>query len=75
MGEVVEIGGITALDLPPDRVLRRALDADLESVVIVGYTKDGQEYFCSSIADVAMCMYHLQRGIWSLNRIVDEMSE
>jgi hypothetical protein len=72
---IVELGCITRLDLPPEKILRRAIDADLESVVIVGYDRDGREYFASSIADGAQIIYHLQRGIWSLNKITDQDEE
>jgi hypothetical protein len=72
---VVELDCITKLDLPPEKILRKALDKDLMSVVIVGYTQDGDEYFASSVADGAQAMYHLQRGIWSLNKITDQIDE
>jgi hypothetical protein len=68
---VIELGCVTRLDLPPEKILRAAISADLETVVIVGYDKDGNEYFASSVADGAQAMYHLQRGIWSLNKITD----
>lgn len=72
---IVELGCITRLDIPPEKILSRAIDADLQSVVIVGYDQDGNEYFASSVADGAQAMYHLQRGIWSLNKITDQEEE
>lgn len=71
---IIEFSGITKLDMPPEKIIRKALEADLESVVIVGYTKDGDEYFCSSQADAAQVVWHLQRAIWRLNRISDQMA-
>lgn len=68
---VVVLDCVTRLDLPPERVLARALEVDLESVVIVGQTKDGEEYFASSLADGGTVIYHLQRGIWALNKMID----
>lgn len=59
--KVVNFTGITTLDLPPERVLKGALEADLESVTIVGYTKDGQEYFASSVADGAFTVWLFER--------------
>lgn len=50
MGDVVTFTGITKLDLPPDRILEAAV-GQLESVVILGYDKEGKEYFASSLAD------------------------
>ena len=50
MGNVIEFNGITKLDLDPERVLEKARGR-LESVVIMGYDKDGHEYFGSSISN------------------------
>lgn len=49
MGTVTNLGCITSLDLPPDRVLEGAL-GKLSSVVIIGYDNEENEYFASSIA-------------------------
>ena len=51
MGEIVILNTITRLDLPPERILDAAKKADLESVVIIGYTKEGEYYGASSLAD------------------------
>ncbi len=58
---VVEWGGITRLDLPPERVLGKALDGKLTSVVILGHTEDGAEYFASSLADAGDVLWLLER--------------
>lgn len=50
-GTVIEWGGVTRLDLPPERIVRRALEADLSGVVVIGYTAEGAFYFASSYAD------------------------
>ena len=57
---VILFSGITNLDLPPDRVLEQAI-GKLDSVVILGYTKDGDEYFCSSIADGGEVLWIMER--------------
>ena len=72
---VIIWNGRTKLDLPVERILQGALEADLDEVVIVGFDKDGNEYFASSVADGGQCMYHLQRGIWALNKTTDKLSE
>jgi len=51
MGKVIDFNGITTLDLDPQRVLDAAKNEELEGVVILGYTKDGDIYFASSYAD------------------------
>lgn len=70
MGEVVNLGCVTRLDLPPDRILESAIDK-LESVVIIGYDKDGQEYFASSIADGAEVVWLMERSKKKLLEIAE----
>lgn len=50
MGKVIPLGGVTRLDLPPDRILEGA-KGQLEGVVVMGWDKDGGQYFASSLAD------------------------
>ncbi len=73
--EIVTLKCQTRLDLPPERILASALAADLEGVVIVGYTKAGEEYFASSYADAGDACWHLQRGIYKLNQTFDRIVE
>lgn len=56
--EVIELDVISRLDIPPDRVLQKALDAGLTEVVVIGYDADGQEYFASSQADGGDVLWH-----------------
>lgn len=49
MNNVVRFTGITKLDIHADHVLESAI-GKLEGVVVLGYDKDGQEYFASSYA-------------------------
>lgn len=60
MGEVVIFNGITRLDLPADRILEDAI-GKLDSVVIMGYDKDGEEVFASSLADGASVLWLLEQ--------------
>jgi hypothetical protein len=60
MGEVIPLGCVTRLDLPVDRILEGAA-GKLESVVLMGYTKDGEEYFASSIADGGDVLWLLEK--------------
>lgn len=69
------LGGVTSNDIDPTAILAGAHNAELDIVVVVGLRKDGREYFASSCADAAEGMYHLQRGIYKLNRIVDEIAD
>jgi len=60
MGDVIELGCITRLDLPPDKVLEKAI-GQLDSVVIMGYDKEGEEVFASSIADGGQVLWLLEQ--------------
>lgn len=60
MGDVIELGCITRLDLPADKVLEKAI-GQLDSVVIMGYDKEGEEVFASSIADGGNVLWLLEQ--------------
>lgn len=61
MSNVVGFTGITRLDIDPDRVLGAAA-GQLEGVVVLGLTKDGEEeYFASSYADGGTVVWLLER--------------
>ena len=68
---VIPFGGITRLDIDPDRVLTGAV-GKLECVVVVGLGKDGEEYFASSMADGADALWYLERCKKKLLEIGDE---
>ncbi len=71
MAEIHILDMVTRLDLPPDRILEAAI-GNMESIIVVGYDKDGKEYFASSIADGAQCLWLLERCKKRLLDIVDE---
>ena len=60
MGEVVILNCVSRLDLPPDRILESAV-GKLDKVVVIGYGKDGQEYFASSIADGGTVLWLMEK--------------
>lgn len=60
MGDVVNIGCITSLDIPVEIVLDAAKDK-LSNVILIGYTKSGDEYFASTIADGKDVLWMLER--------------
>jgi hypothetical protein len=47
---VIELDNVTKLDLPPERILNKALEADLASAVVIGWDQDGDFFFAGSIA-------------------------
>jgi hypothetical protein len=73
MGEVVKQNWPTLLDFDPERVLTGALEAGLETLVLVGLTKDGALYMGMSQASVAENVLLLEVAKHQL--IVDSMTQ
>lgn len=48
---VIVMSVSTRLDIPAERVLTAALDADIKTAVVIGWDADGDFYFASSAAD------------------------
>lgn len=69
--EIIELDAVTSLDIPAERVLRKAEEAKLQSVIVIGYDADGEEYFASSIADGPEVLWALERAKMQLLRMVD----
>jgi hypothetical protein len=61
MGVVVYPNIITTLDSPPDRILERAM-GELNSVIVIGYDKEGMQYFASSIADGGTSLWLIEKA-------------
>ena len=60
MAKIIPFNGITRLDLDPDATLERCRGI-LEGVVILGWDKDGGEYYVSSYADGGTVLWLLER--------------
>ena len=61
MENVVNFTGITKLDGDADRSLESAF-GKLDKVVILGYDKEGNEYFNSSVADGGDVLWMIERA-------------
>ena len=68
---VIDLPVITRLNLDPDRVLNKAI-GELKDVVIIGYDKDDNEYFATSMADGGDIVWLLERMKLRLLRISDD---
>lgn len=64
---VTRFPGITKLDLDPDQLLKAA-DGILQRVVIIGFTKEGEEYLAFSDADMAHAVFDIERAKLALLR-------
>ena len=60
MSNVVLFTGVTTLDLPCDQILEKAI-GKLDTVIILGYDKDENEYFASSVSDGAEVLWLMER--------------
>jgi len=71
MGKVLAFSGVTRLNMPVDAVLDGAKGC-LEGVVVIGYTKDGEEYFASTYADGGEVLWLIERCKRALLNTEDE---
>lgn len=71
MGKVIDLPVITKLDLDPQRVLAKAVDAGLTDVVVIGYDADGDEYFASSVSDGGSVLWLIERAKTKLLAVPD----
>jgi len=74
LSNVVVAPIVTTLEGRPDDALKHAI-GELESVVVIGYTKSGEEYYASSIADGPNALWLIRRTEHKLIGIVDEPEE
>lgn len=51
LAPVTVLETVTSLNIPTQRVLQGALDAELLSAIVIGYDKGGEFYFASTQAD------------------------
>lgn len=49
--KVLIFDGVSKLDLPAERILQAAIDAKIDTAVVIGWDKDGELYFASTKAD------------------------
>lgn len=66
--EIIELDVDTVLDLPAERVLRKATEQDLEAVVVIGWTKEGDLYFDSSYANGPEALWLIELAKHNLMR-------
>ena len=61
MSNVVHFPGVTTLPIPCDRVLNAAIDANLESVIVIGWTREGMLYAAGSNASIPDTLYLIEQ--------------
>lgn len=51
MSNVIDLPVITTVPIPAEKILRRAIERDLQRCMIIGVDQDGEMYFCSTHSD------------------------
>lgn len=69
---VVQFPGATTIDVPVAKVLEEAIKADLEDVVVMGWTKDGQEFFSGSSSDIRTVQFLATQLLHQTNLMMDQ---
>lgn len=59
---VVTLDTPTTLDIPAERVLDGAKEAELRCVIVLGHKEDGELYFASSLGGVAEVLWLLEKA-------------
>ena len=60
MSNVINLRLDTTVDIPCEKVLTAAIESDLESVIVIGRTKDGELYTSCSRADIAPAILDIE---------------
>ena len=60
LSKVIDFTGISKLDVPSDKILDSA-KGQLESVVLFGWDKNGEEYLASNLAHSGEILWLLER--------------
>jgi len=61
MSNIIEFGGMTTLDLPPDKVLTSAV-GELNGCLVIGYDQKGGFYFASSYGDDRQILWMIEQA-------------
>lgn len=73
MSAVVDLGIISRLDLPAERILNAAQQAELQDVVVIGYDADGELYVRASNAAGPEVLWLLERARRKLHQVTDDL--
>lgn len=56
---IIRFTGLTKLDIEPDTILTNAT-GQLKEVLVIGTTKDGNQYLASSSSDAKNMIWHIE---------------
>ena len=72
---VVELDCVSSIDVPPDRILKRAQYANLTDVVVIGYDDDGQFFFASSTPEGPQVLWLMELTRTRLVQAAEDLSD
>ena len=70
-GNVHILSTVTTHDVPADRILVSAI-GKLDCAIVIGYDKNGEEYFASSLADGGSALWLVERFKLALLTVSEE---
>lgn len=73
MSNVIELPVVTKLDIPPERILNKAIGADLQEVLVIGTDKNGDFYFAASFGDGGNVLWLMERAKIELMKITGNL--
>lgn len=75
MTHIIDFPGWTRINSDPNKALEKAMHADLDSVLILGFDKQGNEYTHTSIACGGDVLWLLERAKYKMLSVTDEWLE
>ena len=57
---VIPLGNVTTLDMPPDRILQQAI-GEMSDVMVVGWDHDGELYVRTNFSDGGAVLWLLEK--------------
>ena len=72
---VVDLDCATLLDIPAEKMLTAAIDANLKHILIIGEDQDGEEHLATSTSDLALIVWMLERAKLEILRMADDNDE
>lgn len=62
MGDIIQFPGPTAAPIPPATILEKAAEREFTSIVVMGFTADGDLYAASSTSDGGEVLWMMERA-------------
>jgi hypothetical protein len=73
LSNVIELPVVTKLDIPPERILNKAIVAELQEVLVIGTDKEGSFYFAASFGDGGNVLWLMERAKVELMKITGNL--